>query len=32
MRWKLDRTLEKIEEDIKIFSDLGNNYERARKQ
>ena len=31
-RWKLDRPLEKIEEDIKIFSDLGNNYERTRKQ
>ena len=30
-KWKLDRTLEEIEENIGIFSELGNNYGRIRK-
>ncbi len=30
-RWKLNSPLEKIEENIKIFSELGNSFERTRK-
>jgi len=27
-KWKLDRTIEEIDEDLKIFSELGNNFRR----
>ncbi len=30
-KWKLDRTLEEIDEDLKIFSKLGDYYGRIRK-
>jgi len=30
-KWKLNRTLEEIEDDIRIFSELGNNSGRTRK-
>ena len=30
-KWKLDKTLEEIEDNIRIFSELGNNYGRTRK-
>ena len=30
-KWKLDRPLEDIEKDIRIFSELGNNFGRTRK-
>ena len=30
-KWKLNRPLEEIEENIKFFSELGNNFERTRK-
>ena len=30
-KWKLNRPLEEIEEHIKIFSDIGNNFGRIRK-
>ena len=30
-KWKLNRPLEEIEDNIKIFSELGNNYGRTRK-
>ena len=30
-KWKLNRPLEEIEEDIKIFSKLGNNFGRTTK-
>ena len=30
-KWKLNRTLEEIEDDIRIFSELGNNFGRIRK-
>ena len=29
-KWKLDLPLEKIEENIRIFSDLGNNFGRTK--
>ena len=30
-KWKLDRPLEEIEENIRIYSDLGKNFGRTRK-
>ena len=30
-KWKLNRPLDEIEENIRIFSELGNNYGRTRK-
>ncbi len=30
-KWKLNRPLEEIEENIKLFGDLGNNFGRTRK-
>ena len=30
-KWKLDRPLDEIEENIRLFSELGNNYGRTRK-
>ena len=30
-KWKLNRSLEQIEENIKFFSELGNNFGRTRK-
>ena len=30
-KWKLNRPLEEIEEKLKIFSELGNNFGRTRK-
>ena len=30
-KWKLNRTLEEIEDNIKDFSELGNNFGRKRK-
>ena len=30
-KWKLNRPLEEIEENIRIFSELGNNYGRTRR-
>jgi len=30
-KWKLNRSLEEIEENIKIFSELGSNFGRTRK-
>jgi len=30
-KWKLNRPLEEIEDNIRIFSELGNNYGRIRK-
>ena len=30
-KWKLNQPLEEIEDDIKIFSELGNNFGRTRK-
>ena len=30
-KWKLNRSLEEIEDKIRIFSELGNNFGRTRK-
>jgi 4-alpha-glucanotransferase len=30
-KWTLNRSIEEIEENIKIFSELGKNYGRTRK-
>ena len=30
-KWKLNRPLEEIEENIKFFSELGNNFGRTRQ-
>ena len=30
-KWKLNRPLEEIEDNIRIFSELGNNFGRTRK-
>ena len=30
-KWKLNQPLHEIEENIKIFSELGNNYKRTKK-
>ena len=30
-KWQLNRPLEEIEDNIRIFSDLGNKYGRIRK-
>ena len=30
-KWKLNRSLEEIEDNIKTFSELGSNFERTRK-
>ena len=30
-KWKLNQTLEDIEDDLRIFSELGNNFGRTRK-
>ena len=30
-KWKLNRSLEEIEDNIKIFSELGSNFGRTRK-
>ena len=30
-RWKINQTLEEIEDDLRIFSELGNNFGRTRK-
>ena len=30
-KWKLNRSLEEIEENIKLFSELGNNFGRTPK-
>ena len=30
-KWKLNRSLEEIEDNLKIFSELGNNFGRIRK-
>ena len=30
-KWKLNQTLEEIEDNIRVFSELGNNYGRTRK-
>ena len=30
-KWKLNLPLEEIEDNIRIFSELGNNYGRTRK-
>ena len=30
-KWKLNRSLEEIEDNIKIFSELGDNFGRTRK-
>ena len=30
-RWKLNRSLEEIEDKMRIFSELGNNFGRNRK-
>ena len=30
-KWKLNRSLEEIEDNIKIFGELGNNFGRTRK-
>jgi len=30
-KWKINRSLEEIEEDIRRFSELGNNFGRTRQ-
>ena len=30
-KWKLNRSLEEIEDNLQIFSELGNNFGRIRK-
>ena len=30
-KWRLNRTLEEIEDNIKIFGELGNKFDRTRK-
>ena len=30
-KWKLDQSLDEIEENIRIFSELGDNFGRTRK-
>ena len=30
-KWKLNKPIEEIEDNIRLFSDLGNNFGRTRK-